>query len=178
MKADRRVAGVDESACDIPKSVGAAPRHLVVDDHPLGLLPRGGDRGGATLEVADIIQRVVAAEDVDPRRCGCLDERVDEVVGYLAMSDQRLAADHRKQGCDRCGGSDGAEPLERVLSEESKRRLEGRTAEHVESGKSAVVEGLGDRQGVAEAQPADHERLLPMAERRLHQFEAGHAGPF
>jgi hypothetical protein len=31
---------------------------------------------------------------------------------------------------------------------------------------------------VAEAQPADHERLLPMAERRLHQLKAGHAAPF
>ena len=178
VQADRRVAGVDEPASHVAEAVEAAPGHLVVDDDPFGLLPGGGDRRRAALEVADVVQRVVAAKDVDPRRSGRLDEGVDEVVGDLTVSDQRLPADHREKGRDRRRGADCAQPLEGILSEEAQRRLEGRAAEDVESGKTAVVEGLGDRQSVAEAQPADHERLLPMAERRLHQFEAGHAGPF
>jgi hypothetical protein len=80
------------------------------------------------------------------------------------VSDQRLTRDDRQEGGDRRGGADGAQPFEGILSEEAERSLEGRPTEDVESGKAAVIEGLGDRQSVAEAQPADHERLLPMAE--------------
>src|SRR4029077_15592713 len=90
VKTDRRVAGVDEPARDIPQPVGAAPRHLVVDDDSLCLLAGRGDRGRASFEVPDIVERVVAAEDVAPRNCGRLDERVDEVVGYLPVANERL----------------------------------------------------------------------------------------
>ena len=94
------------------------------------------------------------------------------------MADQRLAGDHRKERRDRCCCPDGAKSLERILSEKTQGRLEGRSSEDVECGKTAVIEGLRDRQSMAEAQPADHQRLLPMAERRLHQLKAGHSGPF
>ena len=107
-----------------------------------------------------------------------LDEGVDEVVRELAMPDQRLAADHRQQRRDRRGSPDRPEPGERVLREEAQRRLERRPAEDVEGCEPAVVERFGDGERVAEAQPADEERLLPVAERRLHQFQTGHCGQF
>ena len=44
-----------------------------------------------------------------------------------------------------------------ILGEESQGRLERRAAEDVEGCEPAVVEGLGDRKGVAEAQSADEE---------------------
>ena len=113
-----------------------------------------------------------------PPRQPCLDERVDEIVGNLTVTDQRLPADHRQEWRDRCRRADGAQALERILSEKPQGRLEGRPAEDVECCKTAMIEGLGDGQGVAKAQSADQERLLPVAERRLHQFQTGHRGPF
>ena len=145
---------------------------------PSACLPVAAIAIGAALEVADVVQRVVAAKDVHPRGSRRLDECVNEVVGHLAVADQRLPPDDREKRRDRSRRPNCPQPLERILGKESQRRLEGRTAEDVERGKTAVVEGLGDRESVAEAQPADHERLLPMAERRLHQFKTGHSGPF
>ena len=45
-----------------------------------------GDR--AALEIANVVQGVVAAKDVDTGCCRRLDERVDEIVGHLAVADQ------------------------------------------------------------------------------------------
>ena len=178
VQADGGIAGVDEPAGHVAKSIEAPTGHLVVDDDPFSLLAGRSDRDRAALEVADVVQRVVAAKDVDSRGSRCLDEGVDEVVGHLAVTDQRLPADHREEWRDRGRRPDGAQPLERILGEKPQRCLEGRTTEDVESRKTAMVEGLRNGQSVAEAQPADHQRLLPMAERRLHQFKTGHSGPF
>ena len=136
------------------------------------------DRFGAPLEVPNVVQRVVATKDIHPRGGRRLDECVNEVVGHLPVANQRLPPDDREKRRDRSRRPNCPQPFERILGKESQRRLESRPAEDVERGKTAVVEGLGDRQSVAEAQPADHERLLPMAERRLHQFQSGHSGPF
>ena len=124
---------------------------------PSACLPVRRDRGRAPLEVAHVVERVVAAEDVDARRGGRLDEGVDEVVGDLAVSDERLAADHRQERRDRRRGADRTQALEGILGEESQGRLERRAAEDVEGCEPAVIEGLGDRKGVAEAQSADEE---------------------
>jgi hypothetical protein len=86
------------------------------------------------------------------------------------VADQRLPADDRQERGDRRRRADGAEPRERILGEKPQRCFEGLTAEDVERRETAVVEGLRNRQSMAEAQPADHQRLLPMAERRLHQL--------
>ena len=88
VEADGRVAGVDEPASHVAEPVQAAARHLVVDDDSLRLLPGRGDRDRAALEVANVVQRVVAAKDVDTGSCRRLDERVDEIVGHLTMADQ------------------------------------------------------------------------------------------
>ena len=82
------IAGVDEPAGHVAEPVQAATRHLVVDDHPLRLFPGRGDRDRAALEIADVVEGVVAAKDVDTGGGRRLDERVDEVVRHLAMADQ------------------------------------------------------------------------------------------
>src|SRR5713101_2344932 len=63
--------------------------------HPLLGLERGSDRG---LHVAEVVQRVEDAEDVDSVFGRVLDEELDRVVGEVAIGDQVLAAD---EGLDR-----------------------------------------------------------------------------
>ena len=65
VEADGGIAGVDEPAGQFAEPVEALSGNLVVDDDPFSLLAGAGDRGRAALEVADVVERVVAAEDVD-----------------------------------------------------------------------------------------------------------------
>jgi len=128
----------------------------------------------AALEVAGVVEGVVAAEDVDARLGAHPDEGVDDVVRHLAVADEGLSAD---QGEERGGGRgllERAQPLEGILGEEAQAGLEGGPAEDVEAGEATPVEERGDRDEVTPAKTAEQEALLPMPQRRLHQFETGH----
>jgi hypothetical protein len=85
VEADGGVAGIDEPAGELAEIFEAVPRYLVVDDDPFRLLAGAGYRGRAALEVAHVVERVVATEDIDTRGGGRFDERVDEIVRDLTV---------------------------------------------------------------------------------------------
>src|SRR5947209_4928614 len=81
------------------------------------------------LEIADIVERVVAAEDVDTRQRGDAYEGVDDVVGHLAVTGERLAADQSEKRRARRRLIEGPQPGEGVFGEEAQSCFEGGPAE-------------------------------------------------
>ena len=142
-------------------------------DEGTGTLGRA-HRGG---EVGHVVERIEEPEDADAGLGGEPDEGLDDVVGEVAVGDQHLPAEGGHERRPRGGGGQRPQPLEGVLPEEPELSLEGGAAKDLEGGEAAGVEELRRPDGVALAQAAQHEGLLPVAKRGLDQPQTRHVRP-
>ena len=172
--AERVEAQLGETLAHSDEAFDVVDRRLGVDDRTLGAAAGGVHRGDDALQVARVVERVVAPENVDARLGGDTDEGVDDVVAHLPVTDQRLAADDPQQRSVGADLFEAAQAFERVLGEEAQARLERGATEDVEGCEASAVEQRGDRKQVTVSEAAEQVGLLPVPERRLHQVECGH----
>jgi hypothetical protein len=145
-------------------------------------LPRRPDRH---LHVAEVVERVEDAEDVDAAVRGGLHEELHRVVGVVAVSDQVLAP---YQCLDRGVGCRLTQPVQvlpGVLSE-LQVGLISRAPERLHREQADGVQLPGDGEDLVAAQPAAEQRLVAVAEggvgepesrrlpRRLDPVSPGH----
>ena len=95
-------------------------------------------------DVADIVQCVEDAEDVDAIGGRPFDELFQHIVGIVPISDQVLPAEqHLELGIGH-GGTQRAEPFPRILFEEAEARVERRATPDFERPIADGIELLGD----------------------------------
>ena len=102
------------------------------------------DCSDSGLHVAEVVERIEDAKDVDSAFGGVLDEQLDGVVREVAVRDEVLAADQRLDGSVRRRFRQLSHVLPRVLAA-ADLSLEGRAAEGLHGGEADVVHHGGDR---------------------------------
>ena len=136
----------------------SASRRVAVHEpgvHERAGLAHGGDRAD---EVVDVVQRVVQAEDVDPRLGGTQDEAAHEIgVGGARADEERAAQRHHERR--RRARLERADPLPRALDGPLDGAREAAAAGDLERGVARAVEVLGEAQD-ARGRDAPDERLL------------------
>jgi hypothetical protein len=115
-------------------------------------------------DVADIVQCVEDAEDVDAIGSGPFDEPFQHIVGIVPISDQVLSPEqHLELGIGH-GGAQRAEPFPGILFEKAQARVEGGATPDLERPIADGVELLGDGQHVLRPHARGQERLMAVAQ--------------
>jgi len=134
------------------------------------MLFTGFDFTDGPLQIADVIEGVEDAEDIDAVKCRALDKLLQHVVGVVAIPDQVLAAQQHLQFRLRHRRAEGAQTFPRIFFEEPEAGIEGRAAPDLQRPESHGVQLLGDGQHVLGAHPGREQALMPVAQRDLgHQ---------
>ena len=115
-------------------------------------------------DVADIVQCVEDAKDVDAISGRPFDEPFQHVVGIVPIADQVLPPEqHLKLGVGH-GGAQRTEAFPGVLFEETQACVECRATPDFERPIADGIELLGDGQHVLRAHACGQERLMPVAQ--------------
>ncbi|TKS64418.1 MAG: hypothetical protein EWM73_00498 [Nitrospira sp.] len=115
-------------------------------------------------DVADIVQCVEDAKDVDAIGGGPFDESFQHIVGIVPISDQVLPAEqHLELGIGH-GGTQRAEPFPGILLEEAQACVESGATPDLERPIADRVELLGDGQHVLRPHARGQERLMAVAQ--------------
>ena len=96
-------------------------------------------------EIADIVQRVEDAEDVDAIRRRPFDELFQHVIGIVPIADEVLAAEQHLQLGVGHRGTQGAQPFPGIFFEKAQARIEGGAAPDLQRPIADGVQLLGDR---------------------------------
>jgi len=145
-----------------------------VDDGAFEVLAVGPDAGGGGLEVAQVVQGVEDAEDVDPDLAGPVDEGPDDVVGVVPVADEVLAAqEHGEGGLPHVPLQD-ARPLPGVLVQEPVHRVEGGASPDLHRPEPRLVHPLGDGDHVFRLHPGRVDRLVAVAEGVVLELHRAH----
>ena len=113
------------------------------------------ERLGAVDDVADVVERVEDAEDVDAVAMGGLDEAIDDIARVMMVADEVLSAGEHLQGRVGAVLLDDAQTIPGVLVEEAQAGVEGRAtpalqrvvADLVQLGKHGLHLGGGHTRG-------------------------------
>ena len=133
---------------DVDKTVHAVDGTDGIADGGFDMFAAGFHFSHGPFDVADIVQCVEDAKDVDAIGGGPFDEPFQHIVGIVPISDQVLPAEqHLELGIGH-GGTQGAEPFPGILFEEAKARVEGGATPDLERPIADGVELLGDGQHV------------------------------
>ena len=121
------------------------------------------DLGGVD-DVADVVERVKHAEDVDAVAVRGAQEVVDDLLGVMLVAHKVLAAgEHRER---RVGAVllDGAEALPGVLVQETQARVERRSSPRLDGPVADLVHLRQDRKHVPYRHARGPQRLLTVAD--------------
>ncbi len=126
----------------------------------------GFDLTDGSVHVADVVQGVEDAEDVDAVCGRPFDEPFQHVVGIMPIADEVLPAQQHLQFGVGHGGPQRAEPFPGILFEEAQAGVEGGAAPDFERPIADGVELLGDGQHVLGPHAGRQERLMAVAQAR------------
>ena len=115
----------------LDEQVDLAAPASAVDEAGVERLPRGDDRVARRLEVRDVVERVVKAEDVDAVLGGTANEARDDVGRHGPRADEEAAA-KRDPERRRRARIDRPDPLPRALDAAADGRIERAAARHLE----------------------------------------------
>ena len=121
------------------------------------------DRRGRGLEVADVVERVEDAEDVDAVLGRLVDEAAHDIVAVVTVADDVLAAQEHLQRSAHHVLLDQPQALPRVLVEKAQGGVEGGPAPAFQGVEADVVHGLEDGEHVGRAHARGPQRLLAVA---------------
>ena len=137
---------------DLPRlldeQVDLAATATAVDEAGMERLAGRDDGLAGRLEVRDIVERIVKAEDVDAVLGCAADEPRDDVRGHGSRPDEEAAAQRDPERCRRAR-VDRPDPLPRALEPSAHRRLERAAAGNLEVREACAVEDLRDPQNLA-----------------------------
>ena len=150
----------------IDKTVDAVDRTDGIADGGFDMFAAGFHFSHGPFDVADIVQRVEDAEDVDAVGGGPFDEPFQHIVGIMAIADEVLPAQqHLELGIGH-GGAQRAEPFPGIFFEEAQAGVEGGAAPDFQRPIADGVELLGDGQHVFRPHARGQERLMAVAQAR------------
>ena len=115
-------------------------------------------------DVADIVQRVEDAEDVDAIGGGPFDESLQHIVGIMPIADEVLPAEQHLQFGVGHGGAQRAQPFPGIFFEKAQAGVEGGAAPDFQRPIADGVELLGDGQHVLRPHARGQERLMAVAQ--------------
>ena len=140
----------------------------------LQVLARPLDRPRGRRDVALVVQGVEDPEHVNARVGGTLHERLDHVVGVVAVADERLAAKEHRQR--RVGNQtlERAQPLPRVLGEKARGRVESGAAPNLHGVKADGAHVGRDRLHVLDAEAGRDQALVAVAEGGIGDLDRVH----
>ena len=167
--------------------VGAKVGHLLGELHEVGhgvYRARGVGNGALALaagllaglnrglQVANVVQGVEDAHDVNAVLDGLADNRAHDVIGVVAVAKQVLAAKQHLKLRVLDVGADGAQTVPGVLVEEAQAGIERRASPHLEGAETSLVHGLQDGQHVLDGHARSNLALLAVAQDGLseHHF--------
>ena len=129
---------------------------------------------GVVHDVADVVQRVEHAEDLDAVAMRRVDEAVHDLLGVVLVADEVLPA--REHGERRVGRVrlDGAQTLPGVLVQKAQAGVERRPAPRLDGPVADAVHLRQDRQHVADLHTGGPEALLTVADGRVHDLKPWH----
>ena len=145
-----------------------------IGDGALEIGPALLDGPGAVLDVSDVVQGVEDAEHVDAVAVGGRDEAVHDIGRVVVVTHQVLPAHQHGQGRTRTVLLDGTETLPRVLVKEPQAGVERRTAPCLDGPIADLVHLRQDGKHVADGHARRPERLLPVANRGIHNLQGLH----
>ncbi len=129
---------------------------------------------GVVHHVADVVQRVEHAENLDAVAMRRADEAVHDLARVMLVADQVLAArQHGERGVGRVG-LDGAQALPGILVQKAQARVERRTAPRFDGPVADAVHLRQDRQHVADLHAGGPQALLTVADGRIHDLKPWH----
>ena len=116
------------------------------------------------LDVADIVQGVEDAEDIDAVGGRPFNEPFQYIVGIVPIADQVLPAEqHLELGIGH-GGAQCAKPFPGIFFEKAQTRIEGGATPDFERPIADSIELLGDGQHVFRPHAGSQERLMAVAQ--------------
>ena len=115
------------------------------------------------IEIADIVQRIEDAEDVDAVGRRPFDEFLQHIIGIVPIADQVLAAQQHLQPGVGHGGPQGPQPFPGIFFEEAQTGVEGGAAPDFQRPIADGVELLRDRQHVLGAHARRQQRLMAVS---------------
>ena len=119
------------------------------------------------LHVAQVVQRVEDADDVDAVAHGALDELPRHVVRVVTVAHQVLATQEHLQLRLLDPGPDQAQAVPRVLVQEAHAAVERRASPHLKGPIARLVHPLQDGQHILRAHPRGNEGLMCVPQHRL-----------
>ena len=120
-------------------------------------------------QVTQIVEGIEDAKHVDTGLGRTLDERLDDVIGVMAVAQQILAAQQHLLPRLGHGFLQLPQPVPRVFAEVTDAGVERGAAPTLERPETDGVELLGDRQHVVDAQAGREQRLMRVAQHELGQ---------
>jgi hypothetical protein len=147
------------------------------DEAGIELTIGGDDRLSGLLEIRDVVERVVQAEDADAvlRRRG--DEATDEVARDRTRPDEEPAAQCHSERRLRTR-LDRADALPRALDSPPDRRVEDAAARDLERGEARTVEDLRKLQNLCGRHRTGQGLLAQQPDGRVDESGHGCAGPY
>ena len=137
------------------------------------MLAAGLDRTHGGFQVAQVVERIEDAEDIDTvvRRPG--DETLDDVIGVMPIPQQVLPAQQHLQR--RVGHRllEGAQALPGIFLEKAHAGIEGRTAPYLERVIADRIQLGTGRQHVLGAQTRGDQGLVAVAQHDIGDFDLG-----
>ena len=132
----------------VDKTVDAVDGTDGIADGGFDMFAAGFHFSYGPFDIADIVQRVEDAKDVDAIGGGPFDEPFQYIVGIVPIADQVLPAEQHLEFGIGHGGAQRAEPFPGVLFEEAQARVEGGATPDFERPIADGVELLGNGQHV------------------------------
>jgi len=121
--------------------------------------------------VADIVQGVENAKDLDAALDGTGDEFLHQVIGVVAIAHDVLPAQEHLEGGIGHLLLEGADPLPGILVQEPHGRVKGRAAPHLDGMVAHLVHLAGDGQHVRLAHAGRQKRLVRVAQGRFRDLD-------
>jgi len=148
----------------VDEPVDAVDRTDRIADGGFDMFATGFDFLHGPFDVADIVQCVEDAKDIDAIGGGPFDEPFQHVVGIMPIADQILSSkQHLELGVGH-GGAQRAESFPGVFFQEAEARIERGATPDFERPIAHGVEFLGDGQHILRSHARGQERLMTVAQ--------------
>jgi len=123
------------------------------------------------LEIAEIVEGVEHAKDVDPVVAGALDEGLHHVVGVVLVAHQVLAAQQHRKGRVLDVFFQRADAFPGVLTQIAVHAVESGAAPNFHGVKAHLVHQFRNVEQILGAAAGGEEGLMPVAERQVLNFD-------